>query len=101
VLIDTAYKQRNYHMLAHAYTHVTLSYTLHKYTAQTPKQVTSDWIECCAYSPDGLTLAIAGHDKLIHLLTAGGGYSRRAVCRGHASYITHIDFSSDSKHLQR
>ncbi|CAM9390000.1 unnamed protein product, partial [Discosporangium mesarthrocarpum] len=30
----------------------------------------------------------------------GRFYARRGVCRGHTSYITHLDFTSDSRHIQ-
>ena len=27
-------------------------------------------------------------------------YSRRSICKAHSSYITHIDFSADSRYMQ-
>ncbi|KAG5190289.1 quinon protein alcohol dehydrogenase-like superfamily [Tribonema minus] len=57
-------------------------------------------IECLAYSPDGLTLAVGAHDACVHLLAAAAGYARRAVCRGHSSYVRHLDFSADSRYLK-
>ena len=72
------------------------------------------------YSPDGALLAAACHDNNIYLFEAGGAgggdgqpggakggggggagaYKRLAVCRGHSSFVTHIDFSRDGTVLQ-
>ena len=52
------------------------------------------------YSPDGKTLAIGSHDGKIYLHDATRGYALRNVLTGHNSYITQLDFSTDSKHLQ-
>lgn len=52
------------------------------------------------YSPDGETLAAACKDNLIHILSVREGYRRCAVCRGHSSYVKHIDFSEDGSIIQ-
>ena len=53
------------------------------------------------YSPDGKLLAFGSHDRRIYLYnTLKNVYSKRAICKGHSSYITHLDFSIDSKNLQ-
>ena len=55
------------------------------------------------YSPNSSTLAVASHDCNIYLYSVDieqKRYSRRAVCCGHSSVVTHIDFSSDSMYLQ-
>ena len=53
------------------------------------------------YSPNGKLLAFGSHDNRIYLYnTIKDTYSKRAICKGHSSYITHLDFSIDSKYLQ-
>ena len=47
--------------------------------------------------PDGATFAVGSHDNKIYLYDARGGrFELRAKCTKHNSYITHLDFSSDS-----
>ena len=52
------------------------------------------------FSPDGEVFAVGGRDNLIHLLNVNDGYHRRAICRGHSSYIKNIDFSADGRVMQ-
>jgi WD40 repeat protein len=62
------------------------------------------------FSPDGSALAIASHDNFIDIYDItlerrgedGGGIAmrHRARCRGHSSYVTHIDWSMDGALLQ-
>lgn len=52
------------------------------------------------FSPMGDILAVGCRDNLIHLLSVVDGYHRRAICRGHSSYIKNIDFSADGRILQ-
>lgn len=56
-------------------------------------------IQCLAYSPDAQYLAAGSHDTNIYLLETKK-YSIRSVCRGHTSYLTHLDFSQCSSFLQ-
>eukprot|EP01029_Cantina_marsupialis_P014635 TRINITY_DN32098_c0_g1_i4.p1 TRINITY_DN32098_c0_g1~~TRINITY_DN32098_c0_g1_i4.p1 ORF type:complete len:1031 (+),score=348.41 TRINITY_DN32098_c0_g1_i4:513-3605(+) len=53
-------------------------------------------------SDDTETVAVASHDCRVYLfsLQANGECVKKAVCRGHSSYITNIDFSADGKNLQ-
>ena len=45
--------------------------------------------------------ALGAHDRKIYLYnTHKDSYSKRAICHGHTSFITHLDFSNDSKFLQ-
>ena len=49
------------------------------------------------FSPDAQTFAVGSHDNNIYLYDARGGrFELRAKCAKHNSYITHLDFSSDS-----
>ena len=68
-------------------------------TKITEVNVAKSWIQTMAYSPDGQTLAIGSHDDCIYLLSTKS-YNCRATCRSHHSYITALDFSSDSRRLQ-
>ena len=44
---------------------------------------------------------MGSHDARIYLYHVNGRfYSRKALLRGHSSYITHMDFSVDSRFLQ-
>jgi len=62
-------------------------------------KVAKEWIQCMKYSPDGSTLAVGSHDNNIYLLETRT-YTRRSVLKGHSSFITHLDWSSDNKFLQ-
>jgi len=68
-------------------------------TVVADRDIARDWIQVIKYSPNGDMLAVGSHDRLIYLLDTRS-YSRKAVLRGHSSYITHIDFSLDSNYLQ-
>ena len=51
------------------------------------------------WSPDGNTIAVGAHDQKIYLYDASKGYKLRGICKGHSSYITHIDFTADSRSM--
>ncbi|XP_072424628.1 echinoderm microtubule-associated protein-like 1 isoform X2 [Chiloscyllium punctatum] len=54
------------------------------------------------YSPEGNYLAIGSHDNYIYIYTVnenGRKYSRVGKCSGHSSFITHLDWSTDSQYL--
>ncbi|XP_068106202.1 echinoderm microtubule-associated protein-like 2 isoform X2 [Hyperolius riggenbachi] len=56
-------------------------------------------ISCISYSPDGQYLAVGSHDNFIYLyevMEDGREYRRVGKCMGHSSYITHLDWASDS-----
>lgn len=55
------------------------------------------------YAPNGSTLAVGSADCNIYLYSvdvANRKYSRRAICSGHSSRVTHLDWSKDSAFLQ-
>ena len=62
-------------------------------------KIAKDWIQCLKYSPDGSMLAVGSHDNNIYLVETRTN-TRRKVCKGHSSFITHLDWSGDSKFLQ-
>lgn len=68
-------------------------------TKITALECSKKWIEVMRYSPNGKLLAVGSHDRKIYIFTAPE-YTKKAICKGHGSYITHLDFSEDSKYLQ-
>ena len=54
------------------------------------------------FSPDGLKLAIASRDNNIYVYNVDeeGEFQIIGVCRGHSSYVTHVDWSEDSTCIQ-
>lgn len=61
--------------------------------------VCREWIQDLKYSPDMKHLAVSSHDNHIYIYDRKT-YMRTAIMKGHSSYITHIDFSANSKYLQ-
>ena len=57
-------------------------------------------IQDIRYSPNGRWLACASRDNYIHIFDTLNNYRRQGTCKGHSSYVTHIDWSLDSKYLQ-
>jgi microtubule-associated protein-like 6 len=52
------------------------------------------------YSPDGHYLAVGSNDHFIDLHDVWKGYRKIGTCKGHSSFITHLDWSSDGTALQ-
>ena len=52
------------------------------------------------YSPDGQYLAVGSNDNFVDVYSVSGGYKHVGKCSGSSSFITHIDWSVDSQHLQ-
>ncbi|CAM9389597.1 unnamed protein product, partial [Ectocarpus fasciculatus] len=64
------------------------------------------WIGDIKFSPDGQTLAVASHNNSIYLYAVSRSaksavsLSLRSKFSKHNSYITHFDFSADSRFIQ-
>ncbi|KAK4886318.1 hypothetical protein RN001_002589 [Aquatica leii] len=56
-------------------------------------------IQVIQFSPDGNMLALGSRDNHIYIYQVSESYrfSRVGKCMGHSSYITHLDWSSDSE----
>lgn len=60
-------------------------------------------IQAVKFSPDGKLLALGSRDNNIYIYQANNGgrrYAKVGKCAGHSSFVTHIDWSSDSQVLR-
>ncbi|XP_064408711.1 echinoderm microtubule-associated protein-like 2 [Latimeria chalumnae] len=62
----------------------------------------NEQLSVMCFSPDGNYLAIGSRDNFIYMYGVtenGRKYSRVGKCSGHSSFVTHLDWSADSKYL--
>lgn len=52
------------------------------------------------YSPDGAHLAVGSNDNVVDIYGVVQRYKKVGECLGSESFITHMDWSTDSKFLQ-
>ena len=56
-------------------------------------------VRASRFNPDGTLIAVGSNDACVDIYTTQG-LSRVSYCRGISSFVTHIDWSQDSKYLQ-
>eukprot|EP01114_Cavostelium_apophysatum_P005619 TRINITY_DN1680_c0_g1_i2.p1 TRINITY_DN1680_c0_g1~~TRINITY_DN1680_c0_g1_i2.p1 ORF type:complete len:1023 (-),score=268.98 TRINITY_DN1680_c0_g1_i2:52-3120(-) len=57
-------------------------------------------INVVSFSPDGSLLAVGAHDGTIEIFNAQKNYAKISTFKGHTSYVSHLDWSDDSKVVQ-
>ncbi|EAR94433.2 HELP domain protein (macronuclear) [Tetrahymena thermophila SB210] len=64
------------------------------------QRISNEWIEVLQYSPNGQFLAVGSHDNNIYIFNVNDNYTKTAVCKGHQSFITSLDWSRDGQFIQ-
>ncbi|KAJ3094520.1 Echinoderm microtubule-associated protein-like 5 [Phlyctochytrium planicorne] len=58
-------------------------------------------VEVLKFSPNGKYLAVGTHDDVIYIWeVVGSDLKYTGLLKGHSSFVTHLDWSADSTHIQ-
>jgi len=57
-------------------------------------------IDCLSFSSNGSLLAVGSHDNYVDVYNCDTGFAHMHRLKGHSSYITHLDWSTDSRSIQ-
>ena len=52
------------------------------------------------FSPCGKFLAVGSNDGFVDMYAVDQRYKKLGTCSGLSSFVTHLDWSQDSKHIQ-
>ena len=67
----------------------------------TPPHKRKERISCIKFSPDGRLVAVGSADNFIDVYAVQKNIIEyKYECKGHSSFITHLDWSADSQYLQ-
>ncbi|ETV90362.1 hypothetical protein H310_14836 [Aphanomyces invadans] len=62
--------------------------------------LSNESVSVLKFSPDGKYLAVGAKDNCMHVYDATESYKKVAKCEGHATFVSHIDWSIDGYLLQ-
>ncbi|KAJ3417480.1 Echinoderm microtubule-associated protein-like 5 [Chytridiales sp. JEL 0842] len=57
-------------------------------------------VEVMKFSPDGKMLAAGTRDSVVYIFEMGSKFRLMNICKGHSSFISHLDWSADSQFIQ-
>ena len=67
----------------------------------TPPHKRKERISCIGFSPDGRLVAVGSADNFVDVYAVQKNIIEyKYECKGHSSFITHLDWSADSQYLQ-
>ena len=70
-------------------------------TVASPPHKRKERIACIQFSPDGRLVAVGSADNFVDIYAVQKNVVEfKYECKGHSSFITHLDWSADSQYLQ-